>query len=700
MHRGFLITVSAVVGIAAATISLLMLLLGYTLQELLPAAGAVAAGGGGWLLFRRGHLRWGAGLLFLLSLAAIMLAHLLHGQHALNMIIISGAYIILILLGGALFSSRGALAAVVFLSLYSTLVSYLHFRQGFEEALTLIPLLLAEYAAAAGILYYLIRVYRQVAGSLRSAAAEAGIREEELRKSEARFRRFLESAPIAVFILDENRRYTFVNRAAEEMTGYSREVFLNASIPNVLSPADQRDRHLSLFQELMSKNSISLETRFTAKEGSVMDVLVNAVRLDEHQYMVFATDISERTRHEAELREAYRLAEEANKAKSEFLHTISHEVRTPLNTIIGMAEIMEQLENAPQYTSYIESVELSAYSLLGIFDEILDFSRIESGNIRAEYAELDLFSLAEEALKPIILKAKEKDLKVHCVFDPRLPSRVMGDYVHMKQILTHLLHNAVKFTVSGEVTFSMQAAETPHGTTAGPGRQAAAPADNQTPAYTAVEFTVEDTGIGIAHNQQAEIFQLFRQADNSSTKQYGGIGLGLTVCKNLTELLGGTLSFSSTPGIGSTFTFSLTLSRLNEARPAMPGGSIQNVIVCTGDEENQRQLSVLLDYYGYGSRYVSGSGECVRMMEESEPHPACELCIVELDRLMQNGQDTPLGAYLRDRDAPAGKLIALVPLFWEGIYSQVKERYGLSGYMVQPITPPKLLSVLNAAERD
>jgi AmiR/NasT family two-component response regulator len=132
----------------------------------------------------------------------------------------------------------------------------------------------------------------------------------------------------------------------------------------------------------------------------------------------------------------------------------------------------------------------------------------------------------------------------------------------------------------------------------------------------------------------------------------------------------------------------------------MPGGSIQNVIVCTGDEENQRQLSVLLDYYGYGSRYVSGSGECVRMMEESEPHPACELCIVELDRLMQNGQDTPLGAYLRDRDAPAGKLIALVPLFWEGIYSQVKERYGLSGYMVQPITPPKLLSVLNAAERD
>jgi PAS domain S-box-containing protein len=677
IHRRFVYTLSiAVFAVSAATTGV-WLLLDYSETALPLLLALTAASGTSGILAHRGSARWAARLLFGFSLGAIMGAHLLTGEHVISAALLSGGYLNCILLAGALFSSRGALMTTLLLAVYSSAVSFLHYREGTEEALSLIPIFLSEFAVAAGIMYYLSSAQSRLRRYLSSTALRAHRNYAELKESEKRFRRFIEMSPVAVFFLDNKGIYTFVNPAAEQLTGYSREELVGSRFP-VFTPSEYRDRHMREFSRLLKEKKSVLETVISSKDGRSIDVLSHAVKLDEEHYMIYATDISERTRYEHELKEAYRLAEEANKAKSEFLHTMSHEVRTPLNTIIGMTNILEQRSSASVPASYLESIELSAYSLLGIFEEILDFARIESGDIEAGYADFELFTLAEEALKPIILKAKEKELVIRCDFDPELPTRVLGDYLHMKQILTHLLHNAVKFTEEGGITFSMSA-------TAWRDR------------HTTVEFTVRDTGIGIEPEQQAEIFELFRQADNSSTKHYGGIGLGLTLCKNLTALLQGDLSFSSASGAGSTFTFSVELETPEPSdHPELPDLRME-IVICAAERESREQLISLLKHYGQSPYTFDADQDCMHMLSASTGSPRCDVCIVELHQLFEGDEDTSLGAYLREHRNEIRHLIALVPLFWEGVYSQVKEIYGIHDYLVQPITPPKLLSVLSSA---
>lgn len=674
----FLVAITAaVLLISGATLSV-WLLLDYPSAMLMLPGTLILAALASLLLAARGRYRLAGRLLFTLCLADVIVAHGFLGGNILIAALLSGGYLNLILLGGALFRRRGALWTTAVVAVTSTLLSLYHYLDGSPEALHLIPIYLTEFALSAGVLYYFISTHDLLNDNLQTAADSARGKTEELRNSEARFRRFIEAAPIAVFILDRTGRYTFVNPAAERLTGYARSELLQSRIP-ALSLPEQQERNAAAFEQLLQEESLSEETEIRTRSGRNISVLVQAVRLDSRQYMAFATDISERTRHEAELREAYRRTEEANKAKSEFLHTISHEVRTPLNTIIGMAHVLEQRLSSASVSSYLESIELSAYSLLGIFDEILDFARIESGDIEAGQCDFGLFELAEEALKPVILKAQERELTLRCNFDPRLPERVIGDYTHIKQILAHLLHNAVKFTEAGTVSFSMRAAE-------------------QSEEQCTVEFSVEDTGIGISPEQQAEIFELFRQADNSSTKHYGGIGLGLTLCKNLTELLQGSLSFSSVPERGSTFSFSLALDIPSQAEVPAPSERETEVILCIKDGEQHRQLSGLLEYYGARLKQSLAKEECTAVVEGELPPPDFDLCIVELDELFDGDVDTPLGTFLRSHRLPSGTIVALVPLFWEGVYRQVKETYALDDYILQPITPPKLRRVLQLHE--
>jgi signal transduction histidine kinase len=290
---------------------------------------------------------------------------------------------------------------------------------------------------------------------------------------------------------------------------------------------------------------------------------------DEVEWLIFAlVDVTKTKQNEFGLIDAKEEAEKANLAKSEFLAVMSHEIRTPLNAILGMSEVAREFNQDPNLSRFLEVIDRSGNNLLTLIEDILDLTHIESGRLTLEHKPVYLQQLTQEALDIHSISAKNKLLDLICQIDYATPNLFDGDQKRLRQVLLNLLGNAVKFTDQGKVELRVSS----------PSRQA-------------LQFSVSDSGIGIPEDKRNLIFESFSKADSSNTRQHGGVGLGLTICKRLVDAMDGQIWVESKAGIGSTFHFSVPLT---SAENSPDQQNISNNVASDSTQDTSNALSILL----------------------------------------------------------------------------------------------------------
>lgn len=299
------------------------------------------------------------------------------------------------------------------------------------------------------------------------------------------------------------------------------------------------------------------------------------------------------------------MAEAASKSKSEFMSNMSHELRTPMNGIIGFTDLVLTTELRDTQREYLQYVNKSSYILLDLINDILDFSKIEAGKLIIDTQPFKLSEIVEETVDMLSIKAFEKNIELVCNIDPELPCQLKGDAIRIKQILVNLLGNALKFTNNGDILVNVQLENEIY--------------TNNGERYQDIVISIRDSGIGIHADQLKKIFESFTQGDASTTRTYGGTGLGLTISKNLVELMGGKIEVQSEPGIGSTFSIYLSLQVINK-KPSVSFISrpfLKNVLVVDDNETNCDLMKGIFEFLDIPCRICYSGQEALVFIKES-----------------------------------------------------------------------------------
>ena len=518
---------------------------------------------------------------------------------------------------------------------------------------------------------------------------ERHLAEEEVLKTKTLLDSIIQSLPTGVFVKDsEQLSFSVWNKTCEDLYGYTADKMLGKTARDIFSKSESakfeaQDREVLTSGRLMEIQEQEVATRnrgvriLRSKKVPIMDEKGKATHV-----VGISEDITEIKLAEKELISARETAEQASRAKSSFLANMSHEIRTPMNGIIGMTELALNTDLSSEQREYLEAVKISAESLLRLINDILDFSKIEAGKF--ELVEMD-FSLRDsiaQAMMAVSLQAHAKDLELVYHIPPQIPDVVAGDPGRLNQILINLLGNAIKFTHKGEVAVDVELES-----------------ESENEIY--LHFSIKDTGIGIPKEKQQKIFNAFEQADGSTTRKYGGTGLGLAVSTQLVQMMGGQIWLESEEGTGSTFHFTTKLELSQGPLPqSFPVDFSEfkglQVLIVDDNAMNRFVLKEILTYWGMKPVAVESAIDALNTMKNAQ-EAGQPFLLVLLDYLMPDMDGFELAERINEDHSLSG--VTMIMLTSAGQRGDARRcmNVGITAYCLKPIKQSELFEIISTA---
>ncbi len=537
----------------------------------------------------------------------------------------------------------------------------------------------------AGLAALLAMVWWHVHGRQRARIAALEGAARSLTRDVQMLRALIDNIPDFLYAKDLESRFVIANQSVAkamhstpaELTGKSDFDFYSADLATAFHQDDQAVLH-------SGEALINRSERAKDSDGNDITILTTKVPLKDDAGMTIGLagigrNITERVRAEEETRIARESAESANRAKSEFLANMSHEIRTPMNGVIGMTELLLETALDSGQRDCAETIKESGRALLTIINDILDFSKIEAGKFELERMEMDLRATVEDTSRVIAVQAHAKGIELTVSIDPTIPELLMGDPGRLRQIITNLAGNAIKFTSQGEVNIDVQRVD------------AAAEA-------VQLRFEVRDTGIGIPADRIGSLFNAFTQVDASTTRRFGGTGLGLSIVRQLVNLMGGSVGVVSEEGSGSCFHFTANFGFANTVAqtagnftPAQLRG--RRILAVDDNATNLKILAGQLKLCGVIGEFSNSPAEAIALMHKAvaESNPF-DIVLLDYDMPGINGEE--LGRQIVADPALKGSRLVLLTSSGQTADGRKFGELGFAGYLLKPVSQRDLTDCL------